>query len=82
MHGDLIAEAVQFVHGGETFTVKAKREVILSAGAIQSPALLQLSGIGDPAILNSLGIKVLSPLVSVGRNLQEQTMNSLGWELA
>jgi choline dehydrogenase-like flavoprotein len=63
---------------GSTYTAFASKEVILAAGAIQSPALLQLSGIGDPIVLNPLGIQVLSPLVSVGLNLQEQTMNSLG----
>jgi choline dehydrogenase len=65
-------------NSGSTYTAFASKEVILSAGAIQSPALLQLSGIGDPAVLNPLNIPVLNPLTSVGRNLQEQTMNSLG----
>jgi choline dehydrogenase len=63
---------------GSTFSATARKEVIIAAGAIQSPALLQLSGIGDPAVLNAAGVKVVSPLVAVGKNLQEQTMNSLG----
>ncbi|KAH8091359.1 alcohol oxidase [Cristinia sonorae] len=63
---------------GNRFTAFARKEVILAAGAIQTPALLQLSGIGDSALLNKLGINTLIDLKTVGRNLQEQTMNSLG----
>lgn len=46
--------------------------MILAAGAIQTPALLQLSGIGDSVILRRLGIPTLVDLKTVGRNLQEQ----------
>ena len=55
----------------------ARREVILSAGAIRSPAILQLSGIGDAELLNGLGIEVLLDLKGVGRNLQEQTNSGM-----
>ncbi|KAJ7111152.1 alcohol oxidase [Mycena crocata] len=60
------------------YTAQARREVIIAAGAIQTPQLLQLSGIGDSSILTPLGIKTQIDLKTVGRNLQEQTMNSLG----
>ena len=63
---------------GQTYTVNARREVILAAGAIMTPALLQLSGVGDPAKLNPLGIQTVINLPTVGKNLQEQTMTSLG----
>lgn len=56
----------------------ARREVIVAAGAIQSPALLQLSGVGDSSILSPLGISSVVDLPTVGKNLQEQTMNSVG----
>jgi choline dehydrogenase-like flavoprotein len=46
------------------------REIILSAGAIGSPKLLMLSGLGDPSELRALGIESVSPLPGVGRNLQ------------
>ncbi|VDC03217.1 unnamed protein product [Peniophora sp. CBMAI 1063] len=59
------------------FTAHAKREVILAAGALRSPALLQLSGIGDAELLRGLGIDVLLDLKGVGRNLQEQTNTGL-----
>ncbi len=54
-----------------TRSVRAAREVILSAGAIQSPKLLQLSGIGPGALLRAFGIPVLVDAPNVGRNLRE-----------
>ena len=54
-----------------TFDVRATREVILSAGAIQSPKLLQLSGIGPGALLQANGIAVVADAPDVGRNLRE-----------
>ncbi|KAA1467680.1 alcohol oxidase [Dentipellis sp. KUC8613] len=64
--------------GGPYYTANARLEVILSAGAINSPALLQHSGIGDAAHLSSLGISTVIDLPAVGRNLQEQTVASIG----
>lgn len=61
---------------GGTFTANARKEVILAAGAIQTPALLQISGIGDPALLKSLGITTVVNLPTVGKNLQEQARYS------
>ena len=63
---------------GQSYTVSARKELILAAGAIMTPALLQLSGVGDPAQLNPLGIQTVINLPTVGKNLQEQTMTSLG----
>jgi choline dehydrogenase-like flavoprotein len=51
--------------------VRAAREVVLSAGALQSPQLLQLSGVGDAARLQALGIPVTHHLPGVGENLQD-----------
>jgi len=56
---------------GRTETVRAGKEVILSAGAIGSPQILMLSGIGDPDELKPHGIKVHSALKGVGKNLQD-----------
>ncbi|RXK41352.1 hypothetical protein M231_01257 [Tremella mesenterica] len=76
------ATGVQFgTSDGSRYEVDANREVIVSAGAIQSPALLQLSGIGDQGLLQSVGIDVVLDLPGVGKNLQEQTLDSIGWTL-
>jgi choline dehydrogenase len=58
-------------HGGRQVTARAGREVILSAGAVNSPKLLELSGIGRPDILGPLGIAVRHQLDGVGENLQD-----------
>ena len=57
-------------HVGEA-TVRAEREVILCAGALQTPQLLQLSGVGARALLESFGIPVVHELPGVGENLQD-----------
>ncbi|KHK92934.1 GMC family oxidoreductase [Novosphingobium malaysiense] len=59
---------------GAAVEFRAGREVILSAGSIQSPQLLQLSGIGDPAHLQGLGLPVVAAVPGVGRNLREHWM--------
>lgn len=56
---------------GEVTVVRAAREVILSGGAVNSPQLLQLSGIGDPDHLRAVGIAPVHDLKGVGRNLQD-----------
>ncbi len=65
------ATGVEAVCGGQLQRLHASREVILCGGAINSPQLLQLSGIGDPALLQRLGIAVRAPLRGVGENLQD-----------
>lgn len=52
--------------------VKARREIILAAGALHSPQILQLSGIGPKRLLSSLGIETVVDLPGVGRNFQDQ----------
>jgi choline dehydrogenase len=69
---DLCAEGVEFRHPehGECF-VEAKRETVLAAGAIGSPQILQLSGIGPGPLLQTRGIQVLHDLPGVGENLHD-----------
>jgi len=62
---------VTFRQRGKEITVRAAREVILSGGAINSPHLLQLSGIGPASHLQSIGVPVLHELRGVGGNLQD-----------
>jgi choline dehydrogenase len=68
---DRRARGVTYRQGGVERSVVANREVILAAGALQSPQLLQLSGIGPPDLLRSFGIAVRHPLPGVGENLQD-----------
>lgn len=65
------ALGVEFIRDGVKQSVFAKREVILSAGAINSPHLLMLSGIGPHADLEKVGIPVIHDSPGVGRNLQD-----------
>jgi choline dehydrogenase len=65
------AVGVTVDHKGRRNSVKANREVIISAGAINSPQLLMLSGVGHPDELRALGINVVHALSGVGKNLQE-----------
>jgi choline dehydrogenase len=67
---------------GRTDVVRAEREVILCAGAIQSPQLLQLSGIGAPDDLTAVGLTVHHELHGVGRNLQDHPFVSLIWQIS
>ncbi|WP_229459186.1 GMC family oxidoreductase [Massilia cavernae] len=71
------AVGVEVIRGGQREIIRADREVILAGGAVNSPQLLQLSGIGDPLDLQPLGIKVEAPLVGVGKNLQDHLNVSL-----
>ncbi|MFC0590661.1 GMC family oxidoreductase [Novosphingobium aquiterrae] len=65
------ATGVEYLVNGRTVTAQARREVILSGGAINSPQLLMLSGIGDPAQLAALGIAPVVAAKAVGQNLQD-----------
>ncbi len=62
---------VDYRGGGQAFTAKARGEVIVASGAVNSPALLELSGIGQGARLQALGIEVVRDLPGVGENLQD-----------
>ncbi|KDR78171.1 hypothetical protein GALMADRAFT_155158 [Galerina marginata CBS 339.88] len=67
------ATAVEFIHGHENYEVNVEKEVILSAGAVNSPQILELSGIGQPEVLTRVGIDVEIDLPGVGENVQEHT---------
>jgi choline dehydrogenase len=65
------AVGVEYLKGGSTHVLRAEREVILAGGAVNSPQLLQLSGIGDGDHLKRVGVKLVHELKGVGRNLQD-----------
>jgi choline dehydrogenase-like flavoprotein len=68
------AAGVDFVRGGVSHTVWADREIILTAGALATPKLLMLSGIGPAGKLADLGIRPLVDLPGVGQNLQDHNV--------
>ncbi|PVH69188.1 GMC oxidoreductase [Cadophora sp. DSE1049] len=76
-----VAKGAEFQYGGLLHRVLAEKEVIVSCGAIQSPQLLELSGVGDPEILNAVGIDCIVELPSVGSNLQEHPLCAIEYEL-
>ncbi|GAA5859184.1 hypothetical protein JCM8547_008906 [Rhodosporidiobolus lusitaniae] len=72
--GNVVASGVSFVPTGQespSFVLTAEKDVILSAGTVQSPQLLELSGVGNPKILKPLGIETVIDLPGVGENLQD-----------
>jgi choline dehydrogenase-like flavoprotein len=73
------AVGVEVARGGKVEEIRARRDVILSAGAYQSPVLLMISGIGPAEDLEQLGIEVRENL-PVGHNLQDHCMAQLNYE--
>ncbi|MFT5112336.1 MAG: choline dehydrogenase [Parasphingorhabdus sp.] len=65
------AAGVQYRQGGKMLEARANAEVVLCAGSINTPQLLQCSGIGDAAVLQPMGIDMCKHLPGVGRNLQD-----------
>jgi len=65
------AAGIDYQHNGEISSAIARREIVLSGGAINSPQLLQLSGVGPAALLKSLGIEVLADVPGIGNSLQD-----------
>lgn len=65
------AVGVDYVRAGQLQHLRASQQVVLCAGAVQSPQLLQLSGVGPAALLGRLGIGLVTALEGVGKNLQD-----------
>jgi choline dehydrogenase len=72
---------VRYSVGGQTREARAGREVVVSAGAINSPQLLELSGIGQPERLAELGIEVRHALKGVGENLRDHYSPRMKWRI-
>ncbi|KAI1395674.1 putative GMC oxidoreductase [Hypoxylon fuscum] len=77
----VVATGVQAMADGETKIARARREVVISAGTIHSPRLLELSGVGDAKLLKSLGIDVVIDNPHVGENLQNHPLCTLSFEV-
>jgi choline dehydrogenase len=67
--------------GGPAKTVLCNREVILAAGAVKSPHILELSGIGDPVVLTAAGISVAHELKGVGENYRDHYAPRMNWRV-
>jgi choline dehydrogenase-like flavoprotein len=75
------AVGVNFTHQSKAHTVNVKREVVVSCGAIQTPQILELSGIGDPEVLKAAGVECKIQNKGVGNNLQDHSLALVTWEL-
>ena len=75
------AVAIELMRHGQKQTIRANKEIILSAGALQSPQILQLSGIGPAALLREFNIPIIQDLPGVGENLQDHLQYRLIYEL-
>ncbi|MBT6276794.1 MAG: choline dehydrogenase [Chromatiales bacterium] len=72
---------VQYRRHGKTHEAEAAAGVVVSAGAVQSPQILELSGIGAPEILNAQGINVVHALKGVGENYRDHYAARLNWRV-
>ncbi|KAI7345926.1 GMC oxidoreductase [Hortaea werneckii] len=75
------ATGVHFRHAGVDHLVEVMREVVVSCGAIQSPQILELSGIGDPDVLAAAGVECKIVNKAIGANLQDHCMTGVEWHL-
>lgn len=74
------ATGVQYRHKNKIQIARSQKEVIIAAGALQSPKLLELSGIGNPEILNKYGIPLIHSIDGVGENLHDHLVVGIGYE--
>ena len=70
------------MHNGTRHTVNAKNEVLVACGVIQSPQLLELSGVGDPDVLKAAGVECKVENFGIGNNLQDHILTIGCYELA
>jgi choline dehydrogenase-like flavoprotein len=69
--GKWVTKGVRFTRDGQDHVVRVEGEVIISGGSVQSPQLLEVSGIGNPEILNAAGIETKVENLNVGEHLQD-----------
>lgn len=76
-----VCAGVTYQHRGENVKVRAAREVILTTGAIQTPQVLELSGIGRPDVMQALGIATKHALPGVGENYVDHFATRMNWRV-
>lgn len=75
------AKGVTFTHEGVQHSISVNREVILCGGSIDTPQVLEFSGMGDPEVLRAAGVECKVELPSVRNNFQEHVVTAVGYEL-
>jgi choline dehydrogenase len=73
---------VEFQHKGKTMVARASQEVVVSSGCVNTPKLLELSGIGNPDVLSRFGIDVIQALPGVGENLRDHYGPTMKWRVS
>ncbi|TGO59177.1 hypothetical protein BCON_0047g00150 [Botryotinia convoluta] len=79
--GDVVATGISYTKDSQSYTVSARKEVILAACALQTPKLLELSGVGSAALLSDLDIPVIVDNGNVGENLQDHLNCGFSFEV-
>jgi choline dehydrogenase-like flavoprotein len=77
--GNITATGVEYIVNGTTYVVKAKQEVILSAGSLKTPQVLELSGVGNATILQEAGVPVVLDFPQIGENLLDQPVTVMDY---
>jgi len=77
-----VCRGIEFTGGGQSWVAHATRETLLCAGAIGSPQLLQLSGIGQPKLLQEHQLPVVAELLGVGENLQDHLQLRMAFKVS
>ena len=80
--GQSTATGVQYTHNSESKAVNCNKDVLLAAGALQSPKILELSGIGDVKLLEEHNIPLVADLPGVGENLHDHIMSMISFAAA
>ncbi|KAF3930793.1 hypothetical protein ABW20_dc0106279 [Dactylellina cionopaga] len=81
INGQMTATGARFEHQGSEYTATARKEVIISCGSVQSPLILELSGIGNPEVLKAANIDIKVENRNVGENLQDRLMVAMVYEI-
>ncbi|KAL8691657.1 MAG: hypothetical protein Q9224_004125, partial [Gallowayella concinna] len=80
-NGEWVTKGARFTYQGEDHSVNVHGEIVVCAGSVQSPQMLELSGIGNPTILKEAGIEVKVDNPAVGENLQDHLMTCMVYEI-
>ncbi|KAJ3538477.1 hypothetical protein NM688_g6515 [Phlebia brevispora] len=78
---DVVATGVEFIYEGQKYVVRVSKEVVVSAGTMMSPVVLERSGIGRKDVLENIGVLVRVDLPGVGENLQDHVHMPVSFEL-